>query len=303
MSNKRRALIVITGPTASGKSELAVDLARAYNGEIISADSRQVYQETPIAADVISEKEKRGIKHHLLEVAPLDYHFTAAEYQQKATRLIESIQEDDHLPFLVGGTGLYIRSIVEGYSLAGGVVDEKLRRKLQKKPLEKLVKILEKKDPDAAAAIDIANHRRVMRALEVILTNNQPLREQQKSTPPDYPILQLALDLPRVELYQRINQRVKEQLEHGLERELRALYDRYGFERLMELGLCYRQFARHFKGEIDLKTATELTKRDTRRLAKRQLTWLRSDPKIKWIRTRRDAAYLIRTFLEKYRIR
>ncbi|MFC1633065.1 tRNA (adenosine(37)-N6)-dimethylallyltransferase MiaA [Patescibacteria group bacterium] len=302
MSPKRRSLIVIAGPTASGKSKMAVDLARTYNGEIISADSRQVYKDTPIATDVISAEEMRGIKHHLLEIVPLDHHFTAAEYQQKANEHIKNIQADKRLPFLVGGTGLYIRSIVEGYSLAGGVIDEKLRKKLQKKPLDKLVKMLEKKDPDAAASIDIANHRRVMRALEVVINSNKPLQTQQKTNPPDYPILQLAIDFPRPELYQRINQRVDEQVEKGLERELRALYDKYGYERLFELGLCYRQFARHFKGEIDRTQAIGLTKRDTRRLAKRQLTWLRSDPKIKWIRTRRDAAYLIRAFLEKYRI-
>lgn len=290
-------LVVIAGPTGSGKSRLAVTLARTFRGEIISADSRQVYQGTPIATDVLPLAERGGVPHHLLEVVPFDYHFTAAEFQERAAALIDDITARGALPFLVGGTGLYIRAVVDGFSFAGGVTDPRLREKLQRLPLEKLQALLQRRDPEAAATIDLQNRRRVARALEIVLTSKRPLRQHQSATPPPYHTLQLAPTVSRGDLYHAIEERLNQQLSAGLEAEIKTLYDQFGAELLAERGLSYRHFASFFVGKMSREEAIALTLRDTRRLAKRQLTWFRADHRIHWISTPQEAAQLVRTFL------
>lgn len=278
LKTARHPLLVILGPTASGKTGFSISLARHFHGEIISTDSRQIYQQMPIATDLISEQERQGITHHLLDFVSPEKTLSLAEYHDLAIQKIAEIEQRKKLPILVGGTGLYISSIIEGYQVPRIPPDEKLRQKLYaqaaKKGPEFLHKKLAKLDPQTAAKIHPNNLRYVIRALEINLTGGHQKKDQ--STRPDLTPYIIGLDWSRDILYERINQRVDRQLERGLIDEVRALLRKKYHKDLPAMSsLGVKEIIPYLEGHISLEEAVETLKKNTRNYAKRQLTWFR----------------------------
>jgi tRNA dimethylallyltransferase len=303
-------LIVILGPTASGKSSLAIKLAKKFNGEIISADSRQIYRGMDIGTAKIkcqmsnvkcqvSGVRCQHIPHHLIDIINPDQEFTVAEYKKRAIRIIKDIQRRGKIPFLVGGTGLYIKAIVDNLKIPKVAPNKALRNKLNKKSSQELIKELKKLDPEAAASLDPANKRRLIRALEVCLATKKPFSKQQIKGKPLFDVLQIGLSLPREKLYKKINQRVDQMIKAGLIDEVKSLGKKYSWDLPSMSGIGYRQIGLYLQGKIDLSTAIELIKRDSRRYARRQMTWFKQDKRIHWLKKKQEIEKLIKEFIQK----
>jgi tRNA dimethylallyltransferase len=279
-----KPLIAILGPTAVGKSALAIQLAREFRGEIVSADSRQVYRGMDIGTAKPSEEERRVVPHHLLDVVNPDEPFTLAEYQHRAGAAIADIHAHGNVPFLAGGSGLYVHAVLEGLSIPRVAPNLARRQELQCEDAATLYARLQQLDPIAAAKIDPRNKRRVIRALEVCENTGKPISALQTLSTPNYRVLRIGLTLPREELYRRINARVDRMMVAGLVDEVRALIARGYSTGLPALsGLGYRQIAAYLEGKTSLEEAVRLLKRDTRRFVHHQYSWFRlDDPRIKW---------------------
>ena len=300
-------LIALVGPTAVGKTALSVRLAGAIGGEIISADSRQVYRGLDIGTAKATPKEGARAPHHLLDVVAPDQPLGLAEFQEMAYSAIDGVLARGHVPFLVGGTGQYVMAVVEGWQVPRVPPDEDLRQDLYRQAEEEgagaLHARLRRLDPAAAARIDARNVRRVVRALEVCLLTGKPISRQQGKEPPPYHILLLGLTLPRPRLYRRIDERVDRMLEQGLEQEVRLLLAQgYGFHLPAMSGVGYGQFAPYLAGEATLEDVVRQIKRATRRFVRQQATWFRrDDPRIHWFDAVGDpyaaALDLVRDFL------
>lgn len=279
-------LIIILGPTASGKTGLSVKLAQKLNGEIISSDSRQIYRYMDIGTDKISQKEMQGVKHYMLDVCDPDKVFTMADYQRQATHSIKEILNKGKVPFLVGGTGLYINAIAENYQLDKAPPDMKLRAELEaeleEKGAEALHKMLEELDPLSASKIHPNNHRYLIRALEINLKTQGPKGNKRGES--KYEIFKVGIDWDREQLYERINSRVDQQIDRGILNEIKTLLSE-GYERNLPsmTGLGYKEFFPYLDGEASLEECLEKLKQNTRNYAKRQMTWFRRDDEIYWI--------------------
>lgn len=278
-------LIVIAGPTAVGKSGLAMRLAEAMAGEIVSADSAQVYRDLDIGTAKPTPAERARVRHHLIDVRDPREAFTVAEYQDLARAAIAEIQARGRLPLLVGGTGLYIRAVLRPFDFAGAPPDPALRATLEAEEPLALYARLRALDPAAAERIDPRNVRRTIRALEVCLTTGRPFSagwRQAPDLPPD--VAFYALDRPRAELYRRIADRVHDQLRDGLLEEVASLLSA-GVPRSAQSmqALGYKEAAARLAGELTLDEMTDLLIRRTRQYAKRQLTWLRREPVRRWL--------------------
>jgi len=281
-------LIVVLGPTAVGKTELAIRLGEVLGAEIVSADSRQVYRYMDIATAKPSPAQRRRVHHHLVDIVDPDEEYTLAQYQERAYAAIDTLHAQGKLPLLVGGTGLYVRAVVEGWTVPRARPDQELRARLYAKAEqegadavhEELIRV----DPVAAARIDARNVRRVIRALEVYRTTGVPISELQKKRPPHYRVLQIGLTTAREKLYERIDQRIDGMMEAGLLEEVRGLVARgYGYTLPSMSGLGYRQIALYLRGEASLDEAVQLIKRHTRRFVRQQYNWFRlSDESIQW---------------------
>lgn len=278
-----RKLVVILGTNASGKSELGIHLARHFGGEIVSADSRQVYRGLDLGTGKITPAQAATVRHHLIDVADVSEYFTLAQYQRAAYDAIDSISSAGKLPFLVGGTGLYITAVVEGYQLVEVPPNDSLRAELESLPLSQLVERLRKSDPDAASRIDQSNRRRLIRALEIAAAGQAHAAAQKRC--PRYDCMQLGLTWPREILVERIQKRLRERLEQGMIDEVARLRSRGISDlRLDKLGLEYRYIARYLRGE--LRTIDELRSQlgiAIRQFAKEQLTWFKRDARIIWL--------------------
>ncbi len=302
-------LAVILGPTASGKTDLSVDLAREFNGEIICADSRQIYKKMNIGTAKVPGQWRRHpvnkedvfiyrqIPHYLIDFVDPGHEFTLAQFQKMAVERINEISRRGCLPFLVGGTGLYIHAVVDNLLIPAVPPNQKLRRSLEAKTSRELVAWLEKLDPVTVQTVDPNNKRRLIRALEVCIWTGRPFSEQQKKGEPLFDALQIGLNIPRPELQARIALRADKMMADGLLNEVRALVkQRYGWHLPSMSGTGYRQFADFFANKMPLEKAIELLKRDTRRYARRQMTWFRRDPRIKWIENKEQAFKLVEEF-------
>ncbi len=293
MMNKKLPLIVLLGPTAVGKTALAVELAARLNAEIISGDSMQFYRYMNIGTAKIRPAEMlaangRLIPHHLVDIIDPAEPFSAADFQARAGAAIADIAARGKLPLLVGGTGLYIQALCDGYQLSqDAVADEALRERLRGEYArlgaaamhERLAQV----DPAAAAHIAPADQKRLIRALEVYEVTGQPISRQGRAAEPPYDLLLLGLARERAALYERIEQRVDIMLAAGLQAEVeRLLAMGYTPDLKPMQGLGYRQICAYLAGEMPYDAAVELIKRDTRRFAKRQLTWWRRDARINW---------------------
>jgi len=282
-------LVAIAGHTAAGKTALSVRLARAVGGEVVSADSRQVYRGMDIGTAKATSEEQAGVPHHLLDIVDPDQALSLAEFQALAYTAIDAILARDRVPFLVGGTGQYSMAVLEGWQVPSVPPDEKLRQELyrqaEREGAAALHARLQALDSVAARRIDPRNVRRVVRALEVCLTTGRPISEQQEKVPPPYRVLILGLDLPRAVLYERIDRRVEAMMAAGLEDEVRRLVAAgYGFDLPAMSGVGYGQFRPYLAGEASLEETVQAIKRATRRFVRHQANWFqRDDPRIHWL--------------------
>jgi tRNA dimethylallyltransferase len=281
-------LVAIVGPTAAGKTALSLDLAEALDGEIVSADSRQIYRGMDIGTAKATPTEQARVPHHLLDIVDPDQVLTLAEYQQMAYRVIDEIYQRGRLPFLVGGTGQYVAALLEGWRIPEVPPDHVLRAELEAEAAangpEALHARLAAVDPVAAARIDHRNVRRVIRALEVCLVTGTPISELQAKSPPPFQVVQIGLTRERAMLYQRIDARVDRMIEDGLVEEVQRLAERgYDWALPSLTGLGYQQIGQYLRGELTLAEAITLIKKATRRFVQQQYNWFRlTDPAIHW---------------------
>jgi tRNA dimethylallyltransferase len=292
-----KKLVVVLGPTASGKTELAIKLAKKFNGEIVNADSRQVYKGMDIGTAKPTKKEMKGVPHHLLDIASPKRKFTVAQYRKLALKAIEKIQKRRKIPILVGGTWFYIRAIVDGIVIPEVPPDWKLRKRLEKKSPEELYKILKKLDPKRAKTIEKENPRRLIRAIEICkkIGKVPPL----KFNPLPYPVLMIGIKRTEKELMERIRKRFFEWLKRGLILEVINLRKMgVSFKRIEEFGMHYREIARYLQGEISEKEMIENSIKEIQDYAKKQLNWFKKDKRVKWINNYKEAEKLVRDYLK-----
>lgn len=284
-------LVVVLGPTAIGKTALSIQIAQAVNGEIVSADSRQIYKYMDIGTAKPTPRERAAVPHHLLDVVTPDETFSLAQYQRAAYQAIEDIHARNRIPLLVGGTGQYLTAIVEGWGIPEAPPNVELREKLEAFARDHGARALHNRlqdvDPDAAQRIDYRNIRRVVRALEVYYETGAPISALQHKTPPPYRILQIGLTMPREALYARIDARIDRMVADGLLDEVRALLQAgYTWECPAMSGLGYAQWASYLAGESSLHEAIAAIRRDTRAFVRRQYTWFHGhDSGIHWLDT------------------
>ena len=290
-------LIVILGPTASGKTGLSVKLAKKFKGEVVSADSRQVYKRMDIGSGKVTKKEMAGIPHHLLDVANPKIRFSAAQYQKLALKAIKKIQKKNKVPFLVGGTGFYIQSVVDGIVIPEVKPDWRLREKLSKIALPELFKQLKSLDPARAAVIDQNNPRRIIRALEIVIKLNRPVPTLSQKEP-RFDTLILGVKKDQGDLKTLIHKRLIKRLKNGaMINEVKKLHKSLSWKRLEEFGLEYRFVAQYLQGNISYQEMTDNIQKESEHYAKRQMTWFKRDKRIKWVKSRKEAEKLINNFL------
>jgi len=294
-------LVVVLGPTASGKSGLGISLAQRFDGEIVSADSRQVYRGLDIGTAKITPEEQLLVPHYVLDVADPRQVYTVAQFQRNAIAAINDILEREHQPFLVGGSPHYIQAVVDNLDIPRIEPQPELRAQLENHPLPELLTQLEQLDPQSAATIDRNNPRRVIRALEVNLISGKPFSQQRNMAKPLYRSLLLGIEWPREVLYRRIDARVDERMRQGMVHEVQKLLDEeVSHERLEALGLEYRYISRLLRGEFrDEDEMVERLKYAIHDFTRRQLTWYRKDKRIVWIEGEDGgrAKEIVRTFL------
>lgn len=301
--NSPQTLITLVGPTAVGKTEIALRLAADLNGEIVSADSRQIYRGLDIGTAKPTREEQARVPHHLIDVVAPDEEFTLADYQAAANAAIADIFARQKQPLLVGGTGLYVRAVVEGLQIPRVPPNIARRRELEQQPVSELYARLNTLDPALAQTILPNNARRIIRALEVIETTGIPMSQQQTRHPPPFPILQIALTLPREQLYARVDARIEQMLERGLVDEVRGLMARgYSFDLPALTGLGYREIGMFLRGEIPLDEAIRLLKSNTRKFIRHQANWFRpTDPRLHWFDLSEKDYPAIRDFAAAYK--
>lgn len=328
-------IIVVCGPTGSGKTSLAVELCKKFDGEIINADSRQVYREMDIGTSKEVQTQMSNVKSQKLGVASPQYYikeipihliniidpnerYNVGEFKKDAEEVITDIISRGKVPFMVGGTGLYIDALIENFSFQSisNLKSQNSKPNLKSKNLEELIEILENLDPDALNVVDLKNRRRVERAIEVCISTGVPFTKQRTKGERKYQILKLSpeISLNREKLYEKINKRVDQMISEGLEEEVRVLAEKYGWESEAMTGIGYREWNIFFvnsKSEIinskqipnnksqiinDIKNVVEKIKQDTRNYAKRQMTWFKRDKEIYYVKLS-EAEKLVKEFL------
>jgi len=307
-------IVVILGPTASGKSELAVKLARKFNGEIISADSRQVYKGLDIGSgkvprDLIFKKFNfqymevelpyiyKGVVHHLLDVASPKRTFTVSQYQKLAKKALQKIIRNGKLPIICGGTGFYIDALIYNYQFPPIKPQPKLRKKLEKLSTEKLFEKLKKLDSKYAQKIDFHNRRRLIRALEIILTLKKPMPQLKKYSP--YNVLKIGIYRLPNELKKRIEKRLIKRLNEGMIKEVKKLRQTgVSWKKLYDFGLEYRYIGLFLQNKLTYQEMIKKLKTKIWQYARRQMIWFRKDKEIKWVSNRNELIKLVRNFLK-----
>ncbi|WP_408011058.1 tRNA (adenosine(37)-N6)-dimethylallyltransferase MiaA [Pseudalkalibacillus sp. A8] len=281
------ALVVIVGPTAVGKTKTSIEIAKAFDGEIINSDSMQVYKGLDIGTAKIKEHEKEGIPHHLFDIRTPFEDYSAVDFQQDVQQKINQLHEQGSLPIMVGGTGLYIRSVTHGYEFTDVAADPEYRKELEayveEQGPEALHERLMKIDAERASQIHPNNFRRVIRALEIhhaAGSLENPKNHSEEESP--YNLITVGLTMDREQLYERINLRVDLMMEEGLLEEVQSLYDSGVRNTQAVQGIGYKELYAYFEGECSLEEAVATLKRNSRRYAKRQLTWFRHQMEVEW---------------------
>lgn len=287
----KKPLIVLTGPTAIGKTSLSISLAKAVNGEIISADSMQVYKHMDIGSAKIRPEEMKGVPHYLVDVLEPEEEFHIVKFQQMAKAAMEEIYGKGKIPILVGGTGFYIQAVTRDIDFTEAKQEDAYRSELEalaeEKGAEYLHEMLQKVDPASAESIHAHNVKRVIRALEFYHQNGTPIsahNEEQKAQESPYNLAYFVLNGPREILYDRIDRRVDQMLEEGLVKEVENLKEMGCHRGMVSMqGLGYKEILACLEGEYPLEEAVRILKRDTRHFAKRQLTWFRREKDVIWV--------------------
>ncbi len=288
-----KQLIVVVGPTGSGKTALSISLARHFSAPIISTDSRQVYRGMAIGTAQPTEEELQAAEHHFIACRNIDEEFNCGAYEEQALKRLEELFEHSDRVVAVGGSGLYIKALCEGLDDLPDVSEElreELRERLSKEGLEQLLEELRQLDPAFYQVVDRCNPSRVLRALEVSIASGKPYSDFRcgEKCSRNFEIVKVGIDMPREQLYDRINRRVDLMVSEGLEAEARGLYPHRDLNALQTVG--YREFFDYFDGQVTRDEAIELIKRNSRRYAKRQMTWFRKDTDIKWYGSAEEAA-------------
>ena len=296
--NKLQKLIVILGPTGSGKTELAIKLAKKFNGEIISADSRQIYKGMDIGTGKATKKQTQKIPHYLVDIIKPSQKFSAALYKKLAIKAIKDIQKKGKIPFLVGGTGLYIKAVVNNIEFPEIKPQKKLRKELEKKTTEQIFKIYKKLDTQGAKFIDKQNKRRLIRAIEICKATKKPFWEQRKKAKPLFNVLQIGIKTEKEKLKIKIEKRSKKMFRIGLEKEVKKLVKKYGWKTWSMQTIGYQEWEPYFRKEITKKELQQIIALRTCQFAKRQITWFKSDSRINWIKNQKQAEKLITSKLQ-----
>lgn len=287
-------VVIIVGPTAVGKTRLAIELAQRVGGEIISADSRYIYRGMDIGSAKPIQEERKNIPHHMIDIANPDEIWSLAQYFSLSKQVISEVIANGHLPIVVGGTGQYIRGLTEGWTVPEIEPDPQLRRILgdwgEEIGASALYEKLAVLDPDACSFIDPTNVRRTIRALEVILCTGEKFSIQRKKTPPEHEFWIIGLTRQRQDLYEMVDQRIEKMFEGGLVEEVRALLDKgYGPELPSMSAIGYREVAQYLKGQMTMEEAKILMRRNTRKFIRRQNNWFKpEDQKIHWYSMEND---------------
>lgn len=291
MKKTNKTVIAICGPTASGKTALAVEVAKRLDTEIISADSRQIYKEFNIAVAKPSKEEMQGIKHHFIDIIDPREEYSVADFASQAEKVIEDLFDSGKIPIVAGGTGLYFRILLENYDMPKVAPNKELRQKLhdleKEQGAQTLHSILAKLDPVLAAGMHPNNTVKIIRAIEVCKTLGIPMSQAQKKKEPKYNVKWFGLGHLNGEdrqfLYNRTDKRVDIMLEQGLENEAKNLYEKYGNIQSLQKTIGYQEFINYFENKITYAECVEKIKQNTRRYAKRQLTWFRKNEEINWM--------------------
>ena len=306
MSKKKRPqIIVICGPTASGKTALSIELAKKINGEIVSCDSMQIYKDMNIGTAKPTEEEKEGIKHYLLDFISPDERYSVADYKKDAKKAIKEILNKGKIPIIVGGTGLYIDSLIYEIEFQDIEFDEEYRKKLEKeveeKGLQELYERAKKIDPEAIKKISQNDKKRILRILEIYHSTGKNKTEQEKESRKkevEYDYKVYALNWDREKLYDRINKRVDIMIEQGLIEEVKNIYNKYDkFPTAMQ-GLGYKEVVEYLEGKTTKEEMIEKIKQETRRYAKRQVTWFRKNKQTIWLNAEDELQNNIQIILE-----
>jgi len=294
----KRKIIVILGPTSSGKSSLAVKLAKKFCGEIISADSRQVYKGMDIGSGKITKDEMMGIPHYLLDIASPKRNFSVGRYQRMTEKAILDITKRGKVPILCGGTAFYLKVITEGIILPKTKPDWKLRKELEKKDVKELYQILKKLDPRRAGSIEKDNPRRLIRAIEIVTKSKKAVPVIKKES--RFVSLKLGIETEQEKLNRAIKKRLIKRLEKGMIEETKRLKESgISWKRLDDFGLEYRWIARYLQKKIPYNQMVESLYKDIVKFSKKQMAWFKKDDEIEWIKRYREAVPLVKHFLQK----
>jgi len=284
----KQKVIAIVGPTAVGKTRLSIEVAKKFGGEIISGDSMQVYKGMDIGTAKIKKEEMAGIPHHMIDIKSPNEDFSVADFQYYVQKYIEEISARNHIPIIVGGSGLYIQAVLQNYNFSKEKRDDALTKRLEdemkQKGIEPLFDRLKTIDPNQAEKIHPNNFRRVLRALEIFEKTGLTMTEYQKqrASSSPYESLLIGLEMDRELLYKRINQRVDGMVREGLLEEVKGLIEK-GYENYQSMkAIGYKELIPYFTGEVPLETSIELLKRNSRRYAKRQYTWFKNKMDVNW---------------------
>jgi len=289
-------IFAIIGPTASGKTALAIKIAKKYNGEIVSADSRQIYR----GMDIGTAKVPILFPHHLVNIKNPCEDYSAAEYKRDAIDAINDILKRGKLPILVGGTGLYVKAVIDNLTIPEVKADPRFRERLEtqikKEGLDAVSKKLISLDPEAASIVDLKNPRRVIRALEIAIKTKQPFSSSRKSGPPLFDAVRIGIYPGKEILEKRIKKRTKEMFKNGLVQEVKTLLKKYGPRCKAFDAIGYREVINYLHGKISLPEAEEFINKNSINYAKRQMTWFKKDKRIKWVKNLKEGLKILRLF-------
>lgn len=281
----QKFLVVITGPTGIGKTSVSIDVARYFQSEIISSDSRQIFRELSIGTAVPDAEERKAVPHHFVHSHSLEEDYNASRFEKDVLELLEKLYMKHNMVLLVGGSMLYVDAVCKGIDLmpdADPEIRQKLKQQFENEGIESLRLQLKKLDPDYYKTVDLKNPNRIIHALEISIQTGKPYSSFRTETTKErhFKIIKIGLNCDRNELHNRINQRVDKMIESGLLEEARSVYDKKHLNSLNTVG--YRELFSHFDGEISKEDAFGLIKRNSRRYARKQITWFRRDPEMQW---------------------
>ncbi|XOU95042.1 MAG: tRNA (adenosine(37)-N6)-dimethylallyltransferase MiaA [Candidatus Kerfeldbacteria bacterium] len=297
--NNKPLLIVIVGPNASGKTSLSIKLAKKFNGEIISADSRQVYKNMDIGTGKVTKQEQQTIQHYLIDVASPNKEYNVSHFKKDTLKALKKIYIQNKLPFLVGGTGFWIQAIIDDINLPAVKPNKKLRKQLGNKNSVQLFNILKKLDPSRAKNIDAKNPFRLIRAIEIVKATKKPIAKIKKKD--IYNLLVLGIKHPKNIIQNRINKRLTIRLKQGMISEVKKLHKQgVSWKRMETIGLEYKFISSYLRNNITKQEMKDKIKTSSYKYAKRQLTWFNKDDRINWITSQKEAIKLTNKFIKQY---